>query len=1362
MEYRNKDRIKILFVAHNFPPNWFGGVENYLKSFVTALSQYGDYEVSILYPEVHESYKEVDIELIPASGFNVFRMRHNISFPVLVDQYKEIFKQVFQRFFYRYHFDIIHFHHLMNYPNNLVKIAKDSGAEIFFTIHDFWFFCPKVHLFNEKKKEVCKGNKSAAECAECLLGKDPVLIDILNKRKIETAEMFKSIDYISVPSQFVKRKLIEYGIPNEIHVHPLGIKDKITHLPIQKKNHSGPITLGYLGSISHIKNIVPATRWFSEISTTMKFKIWGNGHAELIREIKEIAQSNENIEYMGSYSPDDLERIFSQVDILLIPSFVETFSIVLREALMYKIPALLSDIEVFREGFSNANFTIFFNTNDKNDFVKKIKILEENPEIITQMKEGIVKPMTIVEDVSKWDKVYKQNLSEGGVRNRVSIIIPLFNKLELTQNCIDALYANTEADLFELILVDNASSDGTTEYIKRIAEEKSNVKIIVNKENLGFAKANNQGAEIAQGEYLVTLNNDTIVKKGWLGSLLNIAENDKSVAAVGAKLLFPDNTIQHAGVVIVKNLQRNEPLIATHIFYQQDKNLKEVNTLLQYQVLTAGCLLIRKEAFFEVGGFDEIYWNGYEDVDLCFKLKQNNWQLVYQPKSEIIHFESQSGPERFSKNDENVEILVNRWLGKVYHDFVVESQDSVRETGAQITKYIPKPPRSVRASIIIVTYNSSGEILKNLSSVGNFMTREDEVIIVDNNSRDNTVEIIERFIEGRDNFRLLKNDKNLGFTVATNMGIKESGNNMIVLLNPDTVVTQNWLEKFEYHLRDENVMAVGPLSNYAAGLQNILAYLPEDEAAKLSASAINTILEENNRYKSSDTKLLIGFCIAVKRSFFEEYGLLDEDLFLGNDDLELSWRIRENGGTLKVALDTFIYHEGQKSFATEKKEKTEKLVQESANKLYRKLEKYYGKGRVPSSMELWGMEWFNPTNVNPLLSVPVTASIIIPVFNQIEYTLETIESIYRETEENFELILIDNGSDEKTAVPLQKLSDEKENVKVIRNDENLGFPKAINQGLRAAHGKYVVIANNDIVVTKGWLRKMIVHAESRPNIGIVGTISNKVSGVQLVKNAEYKTIDEMQKFAGKVETEMRGKKYEFPRVAFLCTLIKWRVVEKIGGLDERFSPGNYEDDDYCLRAQLAGFKTVIALDVFIHHYGSKSFTAEGNEKYARLLEENKRKFINKWGGTPDDIWLKGKKPFEREIAIPLRKTFVDYVNSANTALNSRKYEESLHNLEKAIESFDESSGVKITDLLMLASKIAKLLNQSEKAEKYLLKFIQIDDKNAETYNLLGVIFEEKEEYEKALGFYEQSLKLRDDIEIKRKTDKLKNNLITKS
>jgi len=253
-------------------------------------------------------------------------------------------------------------------------------------------------------------------------------------------------------------------------------------------------------------------------------------------------------------------------------------------------------------------------------------------------------------------------------RPRVSIVIPVYNKLEFTKACLLALQANTPAERYETIIVDNASSDGTEDFLKQIA---GSARIIRNQANQGFAKACNQGAAAAQAELVLFLNNDTEPQPGWLEPLIHIVDSDSNVAAVGSKLLYPDGTIQHAGILTVEDHPSADLLVAINAHQSRPSIYPLANFPLTVQALTAACLLVRRSAFHETGGFDEEYWNGYEDVDLCFTLREKGWQIIYEPASTLIHHESQSGPERFRMAKQNIERLHAKWLGKVKPDLII-------------------------------------------------------------------------------------------------------------------------------------------------------------------------------------------------------------------------------------------------------------------------------------------------------------------------------------------------------------------------------------------------------------------------------------------------------------------------------------------------------------------------------------------------------------------------------------------------------------------------------------------------------------------------------------------------------------------
>ena len=369
-------------------------------------------------------------------------------------------------------------------------------------------------------------------------------------------------------------------------------------------------------------------------------------------------------------------------------------------------------------------------------------------------------------------------------------------------------------------------------------------------------------------------------------------------------------------------------------------------------------------------------------------------------------------------------------------------------------------------------------------------------------------------------------------------------------------------------------------------------------------------------------------------------------------------------------------------------------------------------------------------------------SIILVTYNQIKYTLECIDSIRKYTKIPYEIILVDNASIDETVQEIEKYDD----IILIKNDYNLGFPSAVNQGIKAAMGKNILLLNNDVVLTEGWLERMLELVKSNPVIGIVGPISNIVSGVQLDKNAKYNSIEEMHKYTVKIKKENKGQFFEFPRVAFLCTLIKREVIDKIGGLDERFSPGNFEDDDFCLRAQLAGYKTVIAQDVFIHHYGSKSFKANGAEEYAKRLEHNKQVFIDKWGADPEEIWLKGKTFNKRNPAIPIDvNPFAENMKRAMIYLNDKDFEQALIYLNEAVDCFGKYSRIgyehlELIDILNLAGNTALMNGELEQAQQYFEKELQQSPTSSRACAGLAEVFFAAENYEAAKTMFEWSLK----------------------
>jgi GT2 family glycosyltransferase len=244
---------------------------------------------------------------------------------------------------------------------------------------------------------------------------------------------------------------------------------------------------------------------------------------------------------------------------------------------------------------------------------------------------------------------------------KCSVIVPVYNNASLTRSCLDLVLEKNNLDFaFEVIVCNDGSSHETAALLATYGNK---IQIITHHSNSGFARACNDAAAGAAGEYLVFLNNDTIPQEGWLAALVRYADGHSEAAVVGSKLLFPNGTIQHAGFVIC------EDRVPRHVYVGFPADHPCVNRSRKYQAVTGACMLVRHKDFSEVGGFDTAYKNGCEDVDLCLKLGARGREVHYCHESVLIHLESASRDSSRSQNDtHNSQIFRERWSQRVQPD----------------------------------------------------------------------------------------------------------------------------------------------------------------------------------------------------------------------------------------------------------------------------------------------------------------------------------------------------------------------------------------------------------------------------------------------------------------------------------------------------------------------------------------------------------------------------------------------------------------------------------------------------------------------------------------------------------------------
>lgn len=233
----------------------------------------------------------------------------------------------------------------------------------------------------------------------------------------------------------------------------------------------------------------------------------------------------------------------------------------------------------------------------------------------------------------------------------VSIIIVNYNTRELTLNCIQSVMESRVSYGYEIILVDNASNDGM---IKAVAEKFPQVVCIANTDNVGFAKANNQGMRAARGRYILLLNSDTVVQPDTLEVMLRFMDEHPEVGASGCKIVLPDGSLDKA-------CKRGFPTPSASFYYAFgfSKLFPHVPRFNQYQLgyldpdqeypidsLVGAFMLVRREAIDQVGMLDEEFFMYGEDIDWCYRIKQGGWQNYYFPRTQIIHYKGASSRKK--------------------------------------------------------------------------------------------------------------------------------------------------------------------------------------------------------------------------------------------------------------------------------------------------------------------------------------------------------------------------------------------------------------------------------------------------------------------------------------------------------------------------------------------------------------------------------------------------------------------------------------------------------------------------------------------------------------------------------------------
>lgn len=442
--------MRILQVVHSFPPDNFAGVETYTYNLCKQLARH--HQVFVFYRVNNLRQKEYEVQLRQREGISIYSInntfKHCYSFEGLY--YNEEIAARFERLLDEINPQIVHIQHLVFLSASLIEKIKQRKIPILCTLHDYWFICSQWHHL-KKDLSLCDNN-DVSQCIDCLdaqlnLKKTAKQIYIgirnvipssflrllktcyvnsqktiggsmLQKEKIELRNKYMKtvcsmIDIFIAPSQYIKNRYIKFGIPEDkIEFLKLGIPYRL--LPAFKKNGPpGLSVVGFIGTILPAKGVDVLINAFKRLpEKNITLRIYGKMIPYQRFEyypsyLRRLAQ-NQKIQFMGGFNHSEIAQVFSEIDILVVPSlWQENSPLVVQEAFLFKTPIIASRVGGIPELIEDGKNGLLFEPGDTEGLAEKISLLVNNAGLIDKLKQGITLPKDISQHTEELERLYQ-------------------------------------------------------------------------------------------------------------------------------------------------------------------------------------------------------------------------------------------------------------------------------------------------------------------------------------------------------------------------------------------------------------------------------------------------------------------------------------------------------------------------------------------------------------------------------------------------------------------------------------------------------------------------------------------------------------------------------------------------------------------------------------------------------------------------------------------------------------------------------------------------------------------------------------------------------------------------------------------